>query len=153
MWSWKIWKMERSLNPFNSLEREKGIEPSFLAWEASVLPLNHSRLRIPLYSNPRARQLNRARGHRSSDRLRREIEGQFAGRAQVELARAEMRELLDEVELIGARNPQIWQAGFTKPREHLFELLFAEPVQHDELFAFLRVRNSGYYKGRLRRAG
>ncbi len=35
--------MERSLNPFNSLEREKGIEPSFLAWEASVLPLNHSR--------------------------------------------------------------------------------------------------------------
>ena len=36
-------KMGRSLNPFNLLEREKGIEPSFLAWEASVLPLNHSR--------------------------------------------------------------------------------------------------------------
>lgn len=35
--------MKRSFNPFSSLEREKGIEPSFLAWEASVLPLNHSR--------------------------------------------------------------------------------------------------------------
>ena len=37
--------MGRSRNPFSLLEREKGIEPSFLAWEASVLPLNHSRPR------------------------------------------------------------------------------------------------------------
>jgi hypothetical protein len=28
---------------FGFLEREKGIEPSFQAWEARVLPLNHSR--------------------------------------------------------------------------------------------------------------
>ena len=28
------------------MERVKGIEPSFQAWEAHVLPLNHTRIRL-----------------------------------------------------------------------------------------------------------
>ena len=31
------------------MEREKGIEPSRLAWEASRLPLHHSRLGLTVY--------------------------------------------------------------------------------------------------------
>ena len=41
--SWRsrdvIWK--------ESLERAKGIEPSYAAWEAAVLPLNYARDRLP----------------------------------------------------------------------------------------------------------
>jgi hypothetical protein len=33
----------REIRRLEGLEREKGIEPSPLAWEASVLPLNYSR--------------------------------------------------------------------------------------------------------------
>jgi hypothetical protein len=29
------------------LERAKGIEPSYAAWEAAVLPLNYARIRAP----------------------------------------------------------------------------------------------------------
>ena len=36
------------------LEREKGIEPSSQAWEARVLPLNHSRLNSQGPQNTRA---------------------------------------------------------------------------------------------------
>jgi hypothetical protein len=35
--------MRRWLETFILLEREKGIEPSPIAWEAIVLPLNYSR--------------------------------------------------------------------------------------------------------------
>ncbi len=36
------------------MEREKGIEPSFLAWEASVLPLNHSRSSVDVRQTQRS---------------------------------------------------------------------------------------------------
>ena len=35
---WRIWK-----NAFHKLERVKGIEPSYPAWKAGVLPLNYTR--------------------------------------------------------------------------------------------------------------
>ena len=36
------------------LERVKGIEPSYAAWEAAVLPLNYTRvLALPFYRNRR----------------------------------------------------------------------------------------------------
>ena len=35
-----------SQNPCKSVERVKGIEPSSRAWEAYVLPLNHTRTRL-----------------------------------------------------------------------------------------------------------
>ena len=31
------------------MERVKGIEPSYAAWEAAVLPLNYTRTRPPFY--------------------------------------------------------------------------------------------------------
>lgn len=34
----------------NFLERVTGIEPAYRAWEASVLPLNYTRLMIEFYS-------------------------------------------------------------------------------------------------------
>lgn len=34
------------------MERVKGIEPSYAAWEAAVLPLNYTRLDIPLHETP-----------------------------------------------------------------------------------------------------
>ncbi len=39
------------------LERAKGIEPSYAAWEAAVLPLNYARKPLILFSNsyPRSR--------------------------------------------------------------------------------------------------
>ena len=33
------------------MERVKGIEPSYEAWEAAVLPLNYTRIGNPLISN------------------------------------------------------------------------------------------------------
>jgi hypothetical protein len=36
------------------LERAKGIEPSYAAWEAAVLPLNYARGSRPMISRPRA---------------------------------------------------------------------------------------------------
>jgi hypothetical protein len=32
------------MNQLANLERAKGIEPSYAAWEAAVLPLNYARL-------------------------------------------------------------------------------------------------------------
>ena len=47
------------------LEREKGIEPSPLAWEASVLPLNYSRLSLCWNQDSIAIELEaRCRGQR-----------------------------------------------------------------------------------------
>ena len=37
------------------MERVKGIEPSFQAWEAHVLPLNHTRFRSAPFSYPLTR--------------------------------------------------------------------------------------------------
>src|ERR1700676_1235272 len=37
-----VWAVDRGLSV---LERAKGIEPSYAAWEAAVLPLNYARLR------------------------------------------------------------------------------------------------------------
>ena len=37
----------------NELERAKGIEPSYAAWEAAVLPLNYARLCPFDYLRPR----------------------------------------------------------------------------------------------------
>src|SRR5215471_4092411 len=37
----------RPANSGQLLERAKGIEPSYAAWEAAVLPLNYARKRIP----------------------------------------------------------------------------------------------------------
>ena len=37
----------KSLN--HKLERVKGIEPSSQAWEARILPLNHTRCRWPIH--------------------------------------------------------------------------------------------------------
>lgn len=34
------------------LERVKGIEPSYAAWEATVLPLNYTRLGVRGHYNP-----------------------------------------------------------------------------------------------------
>ena len=31
-------------SPYKNLERAKGIEPSYAAWEAAVLPLNYARM-------------------------------------------------------------------------------------------------------------
>ena len=31
---------------WNGLERTEGIEPSYAAWEAAVLPLNYARMRL-----------------------------------------------------------------------------------------------------------
>jgi hypothetical protein len=43
---------EKTRNLFRStfqiLERAKGIEPSYAAWEAAVLPLNYARLSLSL---------------------------------------------------------------------------------------------------------
>jgi hypothetical protein len=36
-------KRTLALSPQDRLERAKGIEPSYEAWEASVLPLNYAR--------------------------------------------------------------------------------------------------------------
>src|SRR5438128_4539824 len=54
------------------LERVKGIEPSYAAWEAAVLPLNYTRvgseLSISCRGLPRARMARlRSRIHRSAD--------------------------------------------------------------------------------------
>src|ERR1700761_6369715 len=38
------------------LERAKGIEPSYAAWEAAVLPLNYTRARRPIASEPNRSQ-------------------------------------------------------------------------------------------------
>jgi hypothetical protein len=38
--------LEAELLPKVSLERAKGIEPSYAAWEAAVLPLNYARDRF-----------------------------------------------------------------------------------------------------------
>jgi hypothetical protein len=38
------WNIERPLS--KNLERAKGIEPSYAAWEAAVLPLNYARVII-----------------------------------------------------------------------------------------------------------
>ena len=35
-----------SYKPFKGLERAKGIEPSYRAWEALVLPLNYARFEV-----------------------------------------------------------------------------------------------------------
>ena len=35
------------------MERVKGIEPSYAAWEAAVLPLNYTRNRSEVYQAPR----------------------------------------------------------------------------------------------------
>ena len=40
-------------NETGGLERAKGIEPSYEAWEASVLPLNYARIRRNLYTRSR----------------------------------------------------------------------------------------------------
>lgn len=37
------------------LERAKGIEPSYAAWEAAVLPLNYTRARCVVYRQAAAR--------------------------------------------------------------------------------------------------
>jgi hypothetical protein len=44
---WKSLKTSILLG-FFEMERVKGIEPSFQAWEARVLPLNHTRLGAPV---------------------------------------------------------------------------------------------------------
>src|SRR6202140_32020 len=41
-----VWAVDRGLSV---LERAKGIEPSYAAWEAAVLPLNYARGRFPGY--------------------------------------------------------------------------------------------------------
>ena len=38
--------LQVSVNPWLSMERVKGIEPSCAAWKAAVLPLNYTRIRI-----------------------------------------------------------------------------------------------------------
>ena len=43
------------------MERVKGIEPSFSAWEADVLPLNYTRNRV--LSNSLTRRSYRTNGH------------------------------------------------------------------------------------------
>ena len=40
--------------PLGLLERVMGIEPTFLAWEANVLPLNYTRLAFTEYNIPDA---------------------------------------------------------------------------------------------------
>ena len=42
-------KKGRARRPFLCLERVKGIEPSYAAWEAAVLPLNYTREGSPLH--------------------------------------------------------------------------------------------------------
>ena len=42
--------------PAGSLERVKGIEPSYAAWEAAVLPLNYTRVQARFYSTSADRQ-------------------------------------------------------------------------------------------------
>jgi hypothetical protein len=37
-----------SIDPKRILERAKGIEPSYAAWEAAVLPLNYARDRLAI---------------------------------------------------------------------------------------------------------
>ena len=37
-------------NHFGEMERAKGIEPSYAAWEAAVLPLNYTREAIPKHA-------------------------------------------------------------------------------------------------------
>jgi hypothetical protein len=59
-WSWS-WAAGRAALPTGcspawemgagALERVKGIEPSYEAWEAAVLPLNYTRICNPLISN------------------------------------------------------------------------------------------------------
>lgn len=53
---------ETPVNLSSELEREKGIEPSLSAWEADVLPLNHSRFEKSLPFGVPARQAVDARG-------------------------------------------------------------------------------------------
>ena len=43
------WTFCRTLMNKLLLERVKGIEPSPQAWEARILPLNHTRFRCALY--------------------------------------------------------------------------------------------------------
>ena len=38
--------------PFFILERMKGIEPSYQAWEARILPLNYTRMNFYLFILP-----------------------------------------------------------------------------------------------------
>ena len=48
----------------HGMERAKGIEPSYAAWEAAVLPLNYARGSLPMISRPRAiRQAVPLRSH------------------------------------------------------------------------------------------
>ena len=47
-------KKGRARRPFLCLERVKGIEPSYAAWEAAVLPLNYTRERRLLHRDSRA---------------------------------------------------------------------------------------------------
>ncbi len=47
-------KKGRARRPFLCLERVKGIEPSYAAWEAAVLPLNYTRGRRLLHRDSRA---------------------------------------------------------------------------------------------------
>lgn len=39
-------------SPFFILERMKGIEPSYQAWEARILPLNYTRMNFYLFILP-----------------------------------------------------------------------------------------------------
>jgi hypothetical protein len=47
---------------FGKLERAKGIEPSYEAWEASVLPLNYARAVCGSANNNRSRAEGEALG-------------------------------------------------------------------------------------------
>ena len=48
--TWGAFRAEKMGNwLYSELERVKGIEPSSQAWEARILPLNHTRSRESLY--------------------------------------------------------------------------------------------------------
>jgi hypothetical protein len=48
-------EIEASRNPLKTLERVKGIEPSYSAWKAAALPLSYTRVRpINYHATPAA---------------------------------------------------------------------------------------------------
>ena len=49
-------KPASATKPLQTLERVKGIEPSSQAWEARILPLNHTRLRCASARQARAKR-------------------------------------------------------------------------------------------------
>jgi hypothetical protein len=55
---------------WENLERAKGIEPSYAAWEAAVLPLNYARASSEHKRRRRRRQAAAARGDRPGIRAR-----------------------------------------------------------------------------------